>query len=71
MQALAIADEQLDAEIGLELAHARGDVRLHPVEPLGGAGDAAGLYHRAEDVEIGEVHRSHSEIIMFIIIHFT
>src|SRR5262245_56515259 len=58
MQALALADEQIDAQLGLELAHARGHVRLHAVEPLGRARHAAGLHDRAEDMEIGEVHRS-------------
>jgi hypothetical protein len=71
VQLFAIADEEVDAELGFELAHARGDVGLHAVELLRGAGDAARLYDGAKDVEIGQVHRSHFEMIFITIIHFT
>src|SRR5262249_60405484 len=71
VQLLAVADEQLDPELALELAHARGDVGLHAVELFGGTGDAAGLHHGAEDLEVAQVHRSHSEMLSIIIIHFT
>ena len=37
VQALAFPNKEIDAEIGLELAHPRGDVRLHAMELLGGA----------------------------------
>jgi hypothetical protein len=71
VQLLALADKQLDPEVGLKLAHAGGDVGLHTVELLGGARHAARLHHRAEDVEVAEIHRSHPEMDMIIIIHFT
>ena len=71
VQLLALAHEKLDAEVAFELAHAGGDVGLDAVELFGGARDAAGLHHRAEDMQVGEIHRSHLEMIMFIIIHFT
>jgi hypothetical protein len=38
---------------------------------LRGARDAASLHHGAEDVQIGQIHRSHPEMLMIIIIHFT
>jgi hypothetical protein len=71
VQLLAVADKQLDPQIGLKLPHAGGDVGLHTVELLGGARHAAGLHHGAEDVEVPQVHRSHPEIDTITIIHFT
>ena len=71
MQLLAVADKQFDPKVGLKLAHAGGDIGLHPVELLGGARHAAGLHHGAEDVEVAQIHRSHPEMDMIIIIHFT
>src|SRR6478735_1168074 len=71
MQALALADEELDAEVFLELADAGGDVGLHAVQLLGGTRDAAGADDGAEDVQVDEIHRSQSKIIMIIIIHFS
>ena len=53
----ALADEQGDAEILLELLHPGGDVRLHAVKLQRGARDAAGAHHRLEDAEIGKLHR--------------
>src|SRR5215470_16720374 len=77
-EALALANEEIDAQLRLELAHARGHVRLHTVKPLGRARHAARLHDRAEDVKIGEVHRSvgllyrsRFEIENITIIHFT
>ncbi|MNN21842.1 hypothetical protein D3C81_1351770 [compost metagenome] len=54
--ALAVAQEQLHTERLLQLADARGHVRLHAVQPRGGACDATGLHHGAENLEFGEVH---------------
>jgi hypothetical protein len=71
VQLLAVANEQLDAKLRFELAHAGGDVGLHAVELLRRACDAARLHDGAEDVEIGQVHRSHFEMHLIIIIHFT
>ena len=53
MQLLADADEEIDAELVLKLADARRHVGLHAVELLRRAGDAAGLHHGAEYVEVG------------------
>ena len=58
VELLAVADEQLDAELLLELLHPRGDVRLHAVELFGRARDAARLHDGAEDLEVGQIHRS-------------
>ncbi|MCY1222308.1 hypothetical protein D9M72_343980 [compost metagenome] len=52
----AIAHEQLDTERLLQLADAGGDVGLHPVQPLGRAGDAAGFDDGTEDFKCGKVH---------------
>jgi hypothetical protein len=41
------------------------------MQPLGRTGDAAGFHHRAEDVQIGQIHRSLSKMEYIIIIHFT
>jgi hypothetical protein len=29
------------------------------------------LHHRAEDMQVGQIHRSHPKMIIIIIIHFT
>ena len=71
VQALALADEELDAQVVLELADAGGDVGLHAVQLLGGARDAAGADDGAEDVQVDEIHRSQSKMIIIIIIHFS
>ncbi len=54
--ALAVTQEQLDAERGLQLADAGGDIGLHAVQAGGGAGDAAFLHHGAEDFQGSQVH---------------
>ena len=56
VQALAFANKEIDAELGLELAHPRGHVRLHAMELLGGPRDAARVHDRAEDLKISKVH---------------
>ena len=56
--ALAVAQEQFDAQVLLELADPRGDVRLRSLQLLSGAGDAGLVGDRAEDFEGGKVHRS-------------
>ena len=55
-QAPLVAVKQRRAEALLELLDARGDVRLHAVQPRGSLGDAAGLRDGLEDVQRGEVH---------------
>ncbi len=70
MKALALADEELDPEISLQLADAGGHVRLHPVELFRGPGDAAGLYHGSEDFQIAQIHRSlHRSYFEMIVNH--
>ena len=49
-------DQQLHAELGLELAHVLGDVRLHRVQPVGGGGEAARLGHGQQGLELAHVH---------------
>jgi hypothetical protein len=44
---------------------------LDAVELFGGARDAAGLHHRAEDMQVGQIHRSQLKMIIISIIHFT
>lgn len=56
--ALAVAQEQFDAQVLLELADPRGDVRLRSLQLLSGAGDAGFVGDCAEDFEGGKVHRS-------------
>src|SRR5947207_819141 len=60
-QAPLVAVKQRRAEALLELLDARGDVRLHAVQPRGSLGDAAGLRDGLEDVQRGEVHDDLSE----------
>ena len=55
VQLLAFADEELDAEISLELANPRRYVGLHAVELLRGTRDPTGPHHRAEDAQIGQI----------------
>ncbi len=52
LQTATFAHEELDAEVLLELAHSRGDVGLHAMQPVGRARDAAGLDDSAEYVQI-------------------
>ena len=56
MHPFALADKELDAELRLELAHARGHVGLHAVKLFRGAGDASGLDDGAEDMQVGQIH---------------
>jgi hypothetical protein len=62
MQTFALTDEQVNAQVALELAHTGGDVRLHAVQLGGRARDAAFLHDRAENTQIAEIHRSLLEI---------
>jgi hypothetical protein len=52
MQPLALADEQRDVEILLELADPRRHVGLHAVELRRGAGDAALADDGREDAQV-------------------
>jgi hypothetical protein len=52
MQPLALADEKLGADIVLELADARGHVRLDTMKALRSPGDPALANDRAEDLQI-------------------
>ena len=54
--ATAPPHEELDAELGFELAHVLGDVRLHGVEAVGGGGEAALFGHGQEGLELANVH---------------
>ncbi|CDI89563.1 hypothetical protein BN889_01498 [Pseudomonas aeruginosa PA38182] len=56
LQALAFAEEQVDAKLFLQLPQARRQVRRHPVQALGGAGDGAFLGDRLEDPQLAELH---------------
>ena len=49
-------DEQLHAELGLELADVLRHVRLHRVEAVGGGGEGALLGHREQGFELANVH---------------
>ena len=70
MQPLAFADEQGDAELLLELLDSGGHVGLHAIKFLRSPRNAAGVDDGTEDMQIGQFHRSHSEIEIFRIIHF-
>jgi hypothetical protein len=50
--------EQLDAQLGLELADLRGERRLGHVQPLGGATEMALLGHRHEVPQVTQIHTS-------------
>ncbi|MCY1553757.1 hypothetical protein D9M68_902730 [compost metagenome] len=56
LQALALAQEQLDAQGVLQLAQARGEVRRHPVQAACRPGDGALFGHGLEDTELAEFH---------------
>ncbi len=70
MQALALPDEERDADIVLELADARRDVGLDAMQTLSGPRDAALTNHGAEYLQIGQIHASLHGIIIILIIHF-
>ena len=70
MHPLALADEEFDAEIVLQLPDAGGDVGLHAVEFFRRARDAALGDDGAENGQIGQIHRSLTEIDLILIIHF-
>jgi hypothetical protein len=70
MQPLAGPNEQLDAQVLLELANPGRDIGLHAMQPLGRAGYAALTRNRAENFEIREIHISLYENEMIQIIHF-
>ena len=55
-RAPAAANEELDAELGLELVHVPRDVRLHGVQPVGRRGERALLGHREQSLELAYVH---------------
>ena len=55
-RAPAAANEQLHAELGFELAHVLGDVRLDRVEAVGGGRETALLGHREQGFELANVH---------------
>lgn len=52
------AVEQLDAQLGLQLADLLGERRLGHVEPLGGATEVAFLGHRHEVSQMTQIHMS-------------
>ncbi|MNR21082.1 hypothetical protein D3C85_1379610 [compost metagenome] len=56
LQALAFAQEQLDAQLLLKLAQARRQVRRHPMQALCSTGDRAFLGHGLEDTQLTELH---------------
>jgi hypothetical protein len=56
MQPLALADEQRDVEIFLELADSRRDIGLHAVEFFRCARNAAFADDGREDAEVGQIH---------------
>ena len=51
-RALPAADEQLHAELGFELVHVPGDVRLHRVQPVGGGGEGTLFGDREQGFEL-------------------
>ncbi|MCY1374720.1 hypothetical protein D9M69_620810 [compost metagenome] len=51
--ALAVAEEERGAQLLFQLANPRGDVRLRPLQPLGGAGHTVLEGHRAENLQAG------------------
>ena len=55
-RAAAVADQQLHAQLGLELANVLGDVRLHRPQAVGGRGEAALFGHREQGVELPYIH---------------
>ncbi|MNI83970.1 hypothetical protein D3C73_1408290 [compost metagenome] len=56
LQALAFTQEKLHAQLLFKLAQARGQVRRHPVQALGGACDGTFLCDRLEDTQLAELH---------------
>jgi hypothetical protein len=70
--ALALAHEQLHTQRRLQLADARGYVRLHAVQLRRRTCDATFAYNGAEDFQRGQIHDV-SRMLMgtFNIIHFS
>src|SRR5262249_39804784 len=56
MHPLSLAEKQRDVEILLKLTDTRRHIRLHPIEFLGRARDAAFADDRCENAKIGQVH---------------
>lgn len=53
---MLLANEQVDAQILLQLLDARGQVRGHPVDVLRGGADAAVFGHCLEDLQLNQIH---------------
>ena len=70
MQAFALSNEERCAEILLELAYSRCDVRLHAMQPFSRARDSAFAHHGAENAEIRQVHPSLPKMFFILFIHF-
>jgi len=59
-RAPAAADEELHSQLGLQLVHVPGYVRLHRVQAVGGGRERALLRHREQRFELANVHRDAS-----------
>ncbi|MNV72425.1 hypothetical protein D3C71_1655110 [compost metagenome] len=71
-QAALFADEQLHAQVLLQLLDTRGQVRRHPMDMLRGGTDAALLCHGLEDLQLHQVHSLSPNVnVSLIIIQFS
>src|SRR5277367_6618821 len=70
MQPLALPDEERNAEVLFQLMNPGRDIRLHPMQPFGRPGDAAGANDGIKNAKVGEIHTSLLENYMIIFIHF-
>ena len=70
-EAPLLPEEEPGTEALLELLHACGDVRLHPVQPRRRLRDPALLGDGLEDLEGGQIDRSHFENVSISSIHFS
>ena len=67
---LALANEKPDREVLFELTDPGRDIGLHAMQPLRRPRHASFAHHRAEDLQIRQIHSSLHEIINITIIHF-
>jgi hypothetical protein len=70
VHALALADEQRDPKVLLQLPYARRHIGLDAMQTSRRARHAAFLRDGQEDAENGEIHSSLLENISIMIIHF-
>jgi hypothetical protein len=67
----AVTDEQVGAQLFLELLDPRGDVRLHAIELGSGARHAIFAHDSPKNGQGGQIHDSLLAMLGILIIHFS